>query len=120
MKEDLLPCPFCGSPVEIESTYDNEIITCTLCPARMDYEGSHSAAIAMWNTRTTHDRWISTAERLPDKDMACLIVYRRETYKAVWNDYHKCWDDHSGDDYWLDPEVPTHWRPIPKPPESLT
>jgi len=51
-KEELKPCPFCGSEVEHTSTYDYEIIECTLCPACMVYEGSWTAVEAMWNTRS--------------------------------------------------------------------
>ena len=48
---ELRSCPFCGSPVEIESAVTEEVIRCTLCHASMFYGGSQSALIEMWNTR---------------------------------------------------------------------
>jgi len=44
-------CPFCGNPVEHESTITEEVIRCTMCPAKMVYDGSYAALFAMWNTR---------------------------------------------------------------------
>lgn len=52
MRDEILPCPHCGSPAEHESTICMEIMRCTLCPAMMKYEGSGTALIAMWNFRT--------------------------------------------------------------------
>ena len=49
--EELKNCPFCGSDVETESTITEVVIRCTLCPARMIYDGSQKALTAMWNRR---------------------------------------------------------------------
>jgi len=46
-------CPFCGNPVEHESTITEEVIRCTMCPAKMVYDGSYAALFAMWNARPT-------------------------------------------------------------------
>ena len=51
MSEELKPCPFCGNPVEHESTITEEVIRCSMCPAKMVYDGSYAALFAMWNTR---------------------------------------------------------------------
>jgi DNA-directed RNA polymerase subunit RPC12/RpoP len=50
---DLLGCPFCGSEVYHESTITEEVIRCTLCPAKMVYDGSFEALKVMWNHRAT-------------------------------------------------------------------
>jgi len=50
---ELRECPFCGNPVEHESTITEEVIRCSMCPAKMVYDGSYAALFAMWNARPT-------------------------------------------------------------------
>lgn len=61
-------------------------------------------------------KWISVNDRLPEKDMECLIYLDKDRVKSVWNSYHLCWDDRHSDDYLCDPKTPTHWMPLPEPP----
>lgn len=63
--------------------------------------------------------WISTKERLPEKPgissyeyVDCLILYKGDILLRPWNCEHLCWDDEHRDDYFLDPQEPSHWLPI--------
>ena len=49
--KELLPCPFCGYNPKHESTVNEEVIYCELCPAKMVYDGSYEALKAAWNNR---------------------------------------------------------------------
>jgi hypothetical protein len=59
-------------------------------------------------------RWIPTAEELPDKDgtYLCKDTYDKQIKLLVYNKNHGCWDDHSGDDYYCDIDRISHWRKI--------
>lgn len=67
--------------------------------------------------------WIKTSDRLPEKPrkrdyehVECLIYYKNQVLKRPWNCEHLCWDDEDGDDFFCDPEEPTHWPPLPAAP----
>ena len=71
---------------------------------------------------TGYAGWVSVTERLPDKDGACLCydAYHRQVRVLTYNEYHGCWDDESGDDYYTDAigGKVTYWMPIPEPPTT--
>lgn len=65
-------------------------------------------------------RWISVEEELPfnedgDDSIKCLV---KSNYDGIvvrpYNQYHKCWDQEDGDDYYSDAigGKITHWRKI--------
>ncbi|MNL13587.1 hypothetical protein D3C87_1344970 [compost metagenome] len=67
--------------------------------------------------------WIKVEERLPYKDgdsQIYCIVY--DSYNGIvvrpYNEYHKCWDQEDGDDYYTDAVGGkiTHWMELPKEP----
>lgn len=64
--------------------------------------------------------WVSVEERLPanedgENSIMCLVKTKWNSISICqYNQYHKCWDDESGDDHYSDStggEV-THWREI--------
>lgn len=71
--------------------------------------------------------WIETSERLPEKPgieryehVRCLIMVRGCIEIGMWNCEHLVWDDDEGDDFRYNPKEPTHWRPLPEPPSTLS
>jgi hypothetical protein len=53
--------------------------------------------------------WISTKDKLPDKDAACLVVRKRYVEILVWNNTHECWDDSDGDDFCCNLDDVKYW-----------
>lgn len=70
--------------------------------------------------------WISVSDRLPrggrNDSIPCLCWdnYHKQIRVLQYNEYHKCWDDESGDDYYTDAVggKVTHWMPLPSAPEK--
>jgi len=68
-------------------------------------------------------KWIKVEDELPHKDgnssIYCLVY---DIYDGVvvrpYNEYHKCWDDEDGDDYYTDAVGGkiTHWMTLPEKP----
>ena len=69
--------------------------------------------------------WIKVVDRLPEKDgnstIWCLVFTKRNGVCVhPFNEYHDCWDDSDGDDYFT-PSTGgdvTHWQPLPDPPKN--
>jgi len=67
--------------------------------------------------------WIKTSERLPKKSDSLIhsqtlcITYRNGNIEIlVFNHYHQCWDDSSGDDFMYHIHEIEYWMPLPEPP----
>jgi hypothetical protein len=66
----------------------------------------------------TPQPWIPVSERLPERGRTVLGFLARYTTEGD-HDYHMAWrhmDDRPGL-RWNGPGEPTHWMPLPEPPE---
>lgn len=69
-------------------------------------------------------KWIPVKDRLPHKDGSssidclCYDSYHSQIRVLSFNEYHHCWDDESGDDYYTDAAggKVSHWMPLPSRP----
>ena len=59
-------------------------------------------------------RWIPVSERLPEEDVDVLVMTTHGMHVAGLDEYG-AWNASHGDS-WQFPE-PTHWMPLPEPPE---
>ena len=61
-------------------------------------------------------RWIDVKDELPLTDDIKYLVRTKSDGICLlpFNNYHQCWDDEDGDDYFTDAigGKVTHWRPI--------
>ena len=61
-------------------------------------------------------RWIPVEERLPDEGSGGVLGFRRSDIAAGEHSYGMAWN-HGGKLAWNEPMTPTHWMPLPEPPE---
>ena len=62
-------------------------------------------------------RWIPVTERLPEKDQQVFVCLFRDDPHIAWHDgEYWCTEDFRLDE--PDDWQPTHWMPLPEPPES--
>lgn len=130
---ELLPCPFCGSIriFQIDgSTFRWMKLQCADCEAscgeiRREGDPSHPALTQAWNTRASAE-WqpIETAPK-----MRTVILWADTSYDGVSNwrmgsgHFHTgigawIWEGEQVKEGWAHP--PTHWMPLPSPPEATT
>ena len=68
MKQELLPCPFCGESASrlLHSPYSGEYIECPDCLASSGFFRKQSEAVKHWNTRHTPD-YLQTIAKLSEQ-----------------------------------------------------
>lgn len=54
----------------------------------------------------------SEPDSMPE-DEQCVLAKPHDKL-LVWNEYHNCWDDEDGDDFYCKREDVTYWCPIPQ------
>lgn len=133
MKNDLKPCPFCGSPADLEDHRLCWFVRCSSCGAGVmgdrapepehDFPDSYwesfrQSAVERWNHRTTPAP-VSVSKRLPeatdcDDKGRCWVGYGEATdeYDSKDQELNPSWElckVHPQDEFWL----PAQSLPIP-------
>ncbi len=120
---ELKPCPFCGNEVypAISASLDDGNTRCRNCGAKMPTK--------VWDTRPIEDalrariaeleakqRWIPVSERLPEEYEDVLVIFTGFNLDGgLWMKMRVC----SVED-WEYMGNPTHWMPLPEPPEDIS
>ena len=64
------------------------------------------------------DKWISTAERQPEKTGLYLCYTKKRVYLVVdYSKRHNTWNAYDSEDEPKHALEVTHWMPLPEPPE---
>jgi len=125
--DELKACPFCGSSNTTLDYYEiscpqelGTIVVCNDC-------GASAKSIVDWNTRPIEDalnariaeleaerRWIPVSERLPEDGEVVWLWDGNNLGMGYYLVLSGCFMDR---DTPLRRIKPTHWMPLPKPPE---
>lgn len=111
-KNNLLACPCCGGEASIDDSDIGCVINCFNCGIGLtENNNTKRHAMEIWNTRA--DGWISVDDRLPDRDIYCLCYFSENDLEVL---------RYSGE-YWTRKAwpigcQPSHWMPLPDPPQA--
>ncbi|WP_333627828.1 Lar family restriction alleviation protein [Stenotrophomonas cyclobalanopsidis] len=116
---ELKACPFCGREPKISDLPESAIHVSCRCGASLfgerHHHADHAEATARWNTRAPQWQPIESAP----KTTRSILVWCPERQ----NQYMVSWDDRYGGEWrtvgggTVLTESPTHWQPLPAPPE---
>lgn len=122
----LKACPFCGAvPSGVHDYFDGRgefhyVVNCTNDDCPTDYmvvgeDATAESAASKWNTRAPQWQGIESAPKVIDKVIWAFqsVNGRPWSYECIWNGFY--WYHGFGDAF---PDAnPTHWQPLPAPPE---
>lgn len=125
-EQELLPCPFCLGPADITSVVGGdegdgyvwhvfcaEENDCAMMPEK--YAESERTARQWWNYRAPQWQPVETA---PKDGTLVLLWWPYWRQRAVIGYYATLADRWQSSEVLYDAEPPTHWMPLPLPPET--
>lgn len=70
--------------------------------------------------QTAVPQWVACSERLPDRDGMLVAIYDTDAmlspvWPAKWDAENQAFSAGGG---WFEKDEPTHWMPLPPPPET--
>jgi len=101
---------------ELEVMYAKAVDRCEATAEEIGSVWSAFPAIAAEARKGLQQRWIPVSERLPEQGVRVLLSRGAVIIVGHYCGLSKNWSD--GGSYAL--RAPTHWQPLPEPPQALT
>jgi hypothetical protein len=113
MDKDAAKCDICRKPVVWPSHYGDW--ECPHCHQPYEYDEGLKITLndAQWAILRNPPQWIQVSERPPESERVVLICHNGTVGMARLYSDGWYWDM----DEWHKPFTPTHWMPLPEPPE---